>query len=724
MRRLAVAALASAAISASAGAREFWRFETAADLLAGETDGVSIGPEGQLRLAPALRTLHESEQPFVWAVARGGGGGAVAGGGAEGRLIRIRDGAAEVLAETGGVSIHALGVAADGTILFGTSPNGSVQRILPGGERAVLHDPEARYLWALAPEPGGSVLVATGMPGTLLRIGPAGDAETIFTTRDENITALHRSPDGTIHLGTEPSGIVFRIAPDGAAMALHDSPQDEIRALAVNARGEVFAAAVAGGGDEPGPAGDLPAPPDGPFPTAGVSAAGVSTATTFRALAGSPPPPPRAGNGAGHALWRIAPSGAAEAIWESATDRPLALALLRDERLLLGTGDRGRVYRITREGDLTLLLRMDSEQVTAALASGGSTLLGASNPGRVAELTAAPRTEGRYLSRVLDAGGAASFGRISWESRTPPGTAVTIETRSGNSGEPNDTWSDWRPAAADGPVGSPAARFLQWRAILRSDGSASPELVSLEAAYRRTNLAPRVTGITLHPPGIAFEELLNTQAPRLQGMEHQPETTAAARAGQNPGGLPAGSGRQLYRHGVRTATFAASDPNGDRLRYRISYRRAGEVAWRPLRAGLREPIVAWDTSQLPDGRYELRVEAGDEPDNPPGEALTGSRTSRPFAVDNTPPEIAGLEAAADGRVRFTASDAASPIRRASVSVNGETARVIRPVDGIADSRTEDYDAGLGDLPENARSVVVRVEDDLGNWVAREAPIGR
>lgn len=389
----------------------------------------------------------------------------------------------------------------------------------------------------------------------------------------------------------------------------------------------------------------------------------------------------------------------------------------------MGTGDRGRVYRISRDGDVTLLLRVDSEQVTAAVSEGGVTLLGASNPGRVLELAASPRTEGRYHSRVLDAGGAATFGRISWEVRTPPGSAVDIETRTGNSEEPDDTWSDWMAAAADAVIPSPAARYLQWRATLRSDGSSSPEMVSLEAAYLPVNLAPRVTRITLHRPGLAFEELINSSAPRVQGMRDRPEATEAARRGQTGSALPVGSGRQLYLHGVRTATFAAEDPNGDRLRYRVSYRRQGDVPWQTLRAGLSETIVAWDTSTMPDGRYELRVEAEDSPDNPPGEILTGERVSRPFTVDNTPPAISDLTVAADGTIRFRARDAGSPIRRAAVSVDGGPARVVRPVDGIADSASEDYDTRLPGFPEGAGSVVVKVEDDMGNSGAAEARVG-
>ncbi len=174
---------------------------------------------------------------------------------------------------------------------------------------------------------------------------------------------------------------------------------------------------------------------------------------------------------------------------------------------------------------------------------------------------------------------------------------------------------------------------------------------------------------------------------------------------------------------MRTASFRAEDPNGDRLRYRVSYRRQGDVPWQPLRSGLSETIVAWDTSTMPDGRYELRVEASDSPDNPPGESLAGNRISRPFTVDNTPPVITGLTVSADGAIRFQAQDGGSPIRRASITVDGGPARVVRPVDGIADSPNEDYDTRLPDFPEDAGSVVVKVEDDMGNRGAAEARVG-
>ena len=45
-RVLAALLAAAAAAAGFAGNRDFWRFETSEDFLAGESEGVSIGPEG------------------------------------------------------------------------------------------------------------------------------------------------------------------------------------------------------------------------------------------------------------------------------------------------------------------------------------------------------------------------------------------------------------------------------------------------------------------------------------------------------------------------------------------------------------------------------------------------------------------------------------------------------------------------------------------------------
>ena len=48
---------------------------------------------------------------------------------------------------------------------------------------------------------------------------------------------------------------------------------------------------------------------------------------------------------------------------------------------------------------------------------------------------------------------------------------VELQTRSGNTENPDETWSAWSGSLTDqkgGQVSSPTAKFLQWRAILKN----------------------------------------------------------------------------------------------------------------------------------------------------------------------------------------------------------------------------------------------------------------
>ena len=97
-------------------------------------------------------------------------------------------------------------------------------------------------------------------------------------------------------------------------------------------------------------------------------------------------------------------------------------------------------------------------------------------------------------------------------------------------------------------------------------------------------------------------------------------------------------------------------------------------------------MFAWDTATVPSGRYLLRVVASDAPGNPPALALTGSKDTGSFEVDNAPPRIkAALDAAVRGLIRVTVQDDASPVRRLEMSVDAGRWEDVHPEDGIADS---------------------------------------
>ncbi|HEU4401347.1 MAG TPA: hypothetical protein VFT43_04510, partial [Candidatus Polarisedimenticolia bacterium] len=71
-----------------------------------------------------------------------------------------------------------------------------------------------------------------------------------------------------------------------------------------------------------------------------------------------------------------------------------------------------------------------------------------------------------FLSRIFDAGSPARWVDLSPTAGVPEGTGLSIETRSGNTNPPDETWSDWAGLGTDNAISSPNAQFLQYRAAL------------------------------------------------------------------------------------------------------------------------------------------------------------------------------------------------------------------------------------------------------------------
>ena len=131
---------------------------------------------------------------------------------------------------------------------------------------------------------------------------------------------------------------------------------------------------------------------------------------------------------------------------------------------MVGTGNAGRVFLVNQNKTSTLLLSVEADQITAMQTGvGGAVLLATANPAKVYRLNRGRRTEGIYQSADQGYGDCFVLGAHPLEARVPSGTSITIQTRSGNSTEPDNTWSDWSARYTDGAgtqIASPRARFF------------------------------------------------------------------------------------------------------------------------------------------------------------------------------------------------------------------------------------------------------------------------
>jgi outer membrane protein assembly factor BamB len=723
-RIVAVLAVLTASTSPSrAAGPQFWRLEGARAFLEGEIERLSLDSDGHLRLGVAPRALFDPEAPNAWSVARDTRGVLYIGTGNDGRVLRIDGTKGSVLFDAEELEVHAVAVGPDGRIYAATSPDGAVYAIDTTGKATRFFDPADKYIWALAFDPKGVLYVATGAEGRVYRLTPDGKSEVALVSAETHILSLHADDRGHVYAGSAPEGIVYRIDAPGKAFVLVDSAYREIKALDVGADGSVYAAAFDGRTAEAAPRPPTPATP----PTGSANVVAEVTVSESYAVvppAGGPPvalatgTPEAAPTAPKGALLRIRPSGDVDTLWTSTEDAPHCAAVV-GPAVLVGTGNKGKVYRV-EDRRWALVATLPGQQVTAIVpASGGGAALVTSSPARVFALDGGLAAEGRFVSKVKDAETVSSWGRLSWEGTTPPGTEVRVQTRAGNTATPDSTWSDWSPPAtraAGEPIHSERARFLQLRITLAGRAGATPTVEAVSAAYQQRNLPPEVKSITVHPAGEVFQQPISVSGePEILGLDVDPLSDRAAARRPPAGSPPAVSfSRKLYQRGLRTFSWQAEDPNGDPLLYEVQCRAVGDERWRSLRSGLDEPVFTWDTAAAPNGRYVVRVIASDAPGNPPASALTGSKVSASFEVDNTPPAIvASLDPG--GHIRVTVRDDASRVRKLELSVDGGRWELVEPVDGIADSLEERYEITLPPAREAGPGIVVlRASDLLGN----------
>jgi sugar lactone lactonase YvrE len=731
--RLAIAAVVlCASVTLSGSTPTFWEVSTENDFLRGEIENLSIDSFGRLTLGPTATPMYETSAPFVWTTIAAPDGSVYAGSGNEGQVYRIDPaGKGSVFFDSEELEVHALAPAPNGGLYVGTSPNGKIYKLDAKGSGSVFFDPEDRYIWSLAVDKSGNVFAATGDKGVIYKITPDGKGTTFYATKATHAMTLAFDRDGMLLAGTESPGRVFRLDAAGKPFVLLDSSFNEIRTLRVDSRGNIYVAAASGRApSQPDRAPTPQAPPAGPPALTPNVSTEITVVSVGDAIVTPPPQggstPARGGGAPAGALFRILPDGAWDLLWESRVDTPYDVAVESDGTLLIATGNSGKIFRL--DGDPlqpTLIARANAQQVTGLLTqSEGRVLVATSNPGKVLRLAAARADRGTYTSDVRDAQTVALWGTIKWEATTPAGSRLEIVTRSGNTSTPDETWSDWSAAYNDregSTITSPRARYLQWRATLTAGKAEAPLLTSVTAAYLPRNLRPRVTSITVHPPGTVFQRPFPVD-PEIAGFEGDlPEK----RANQQSGSTSPSLGRRVYEKGLMTFVWRAEDDNNDELSYDVLYRREGETSWKLLKRAMSDQILVWDTTSVPNGRYTVRIVASDAPSNATSSALSGARESTAFAIDNVPPVITVTSVRRDNAratIAFDVRDANSSVQKVEFSLDGDRWQSVYPKDGIADSRFEQFELVLeGDAV--TRGVTLRATDALNNTASArgEAP---
>jgi WD40 repeat protein len=676
MKKLCFVFLFFACLLFAEGTRT-WKQSGYDDFERGTARGVAIRSTGQLELAPAFKAIYTSPSTFIWGIAADKDGVVYAATGAPARVYRITpDGKATVIFEPKELQVQAIALGRDGgdVIYAATSPDGKVYKLTrtaakSGGNAAAefsaqpFFDPKTKYIWDLALDPEGRLYIATGDNGEIYRVDKTGQGAVFFKSDEGHIRVLNFDPKGNLIAGSDGSGLIYRITPAGEGFVLYSAPRKEITALAVDAAGNIYASGT--GEKRAAPASSTPTNP----PPAAAQPAQPSGAPFIGTV-----------NLSGSEIYVIAPDGSPRKLWSSHEDIVYALAFDNAGRLIAGTGNKGRIYAIEKNGDFTDLVKASATEVMAFSKSpGGGLYCSTSNLGKVFLMSSAVDPEGTFESDVQDAKIFSRWGRVEVRGRGN----FELFARSGNVDNPDRNWSSWSRVDLnkDGRLDIPPARFIQWRAVLKP-ANPPTQLDEVGINYLPKNVAPVVEDVAVQ---------VGARYP-VQSHASSPDIVAANPGSPQPAAQPLPPA--IHDRSYIAVHWTAHDDNDDSLVFSLYYRGENERDWNLLKSGITDKYYSFDSGLLPDGAYQVKVVASDAPSHTPDEALTDEKESPRFDVDNTPPRIENLAARQEGQqihVTFHAADDYSAIKRAEYSVDAGDWQYLEPVGQLSDSKTENYD---------------------------------
>ncbi len=716
-RLIAIIGLASASVWAAGTTT--WEMTTWQDFLRGRLANISLSRDGQLRPAAPWKVAFEDGQSSIWSAVQAADGSLYLGTGHKGRVIRIApDGQATTIFTAPEPQVFALALDAQGVLYAGTSPDGKIYRI-ENGRGTEYFDPKERYIWSLTvgTKPG-TLYAGTGERGRVFHITGAGQGELYFDSAQSHITALTLDADQTLLAGSDPNGILYRIRAKDSAFVLYDAPLPEIRSIVLGPEGRIYLGAL--GGSVAKRAGAVGAAGT----SSGLTVVTAPMTITVEAQAGmelkpkteAPKLPVAAAPSVAtpqieisgvekSAIYRLNADNTVETLWSSKDENAYDL-LLSGGAITFSTDSTGRVYSLTDDRKVTLLDQTNRGDLVRLVKLRTGLAAISSTPGLVltqgdGPASTAPAT---YESPVHDAGVVARWGRLDWHGSG----ALKFWVRSGNSGRPDKTWSDWSAAlSTPGVAASPNARYVQWKAELGPTGMV--DTVSL--AYRPQNNAPTVKNINV------VSQLATT------GTAAKPQATPAGGAysitvtdtGDSGASSLSGTATQnAGRAGARqlVISWTAEDIDNDSLNFTLSFRGEDETQWKNLRTNFGETTFTIDGDALADGRYFFRVIASDRVSNTPADARDGELVSAPIRIDNTPPLVSIAREGEDVLVKAT--DATTALRRCEYSVNAGPWVLAEAEDGVTDSREETFRLRLNGFKTGENLLTVRVTDAAGN----------
>ena len=732
----------------AAGSRA-WVTSSRQDFESGTLDGVVVSSRGDIRLGLERKHIL-SPARMIWDALLAPNGELYLAGGDPTVLYKLQgDELKEVDTCHGDAALTAL-VWFDGALHAAAIPDGKIYRLEGTNFRLAAKLP-VPYIWSMSTD-GEALYAGTGPGGQVWRMKKGEKAKQYFNSGEFNCLAMSFDKKGRLIVGTSQEGLLLRVLADGRREVIHDFEEDEIKAIVPHKGGFIVAVNRL------------------KSKRSRVDMRGVQRTTDFDILSRSlnkrfgtnkPSngqksakedllPGGRRNNLKGGAVYHLLPEGRVDELFSHSTEYVLDIAMDDNEHLWVATGPKGRVFSVI-PGEIEFTQAdTEQEQAMALLKNKeGAWLVPTANFGGLMTIGPKKAETGIFYSRVFDGGFKSKWGRCHFECAGK----LSIFTRSGNTEEPDDSWSTWAKLVKESGsyVASPAGRYLQYRVSWDKEDPAAI-LSKLAIYFRTTNQKPKLLLNSVKEPRFGRKTIKAKGGKQKSTKKaNKKKEKAKPSADKGPADLSADLDLDLdfdlpplpplpdfldspssstslgakseaksssAPRGEIHLSWKGKDPDGDLLSYRVFCQGMEEKLWLELTEEdkpLTTSSFQWKTEMVADGRYRLKVLASDEQSNSAAYALQTSKVSEPFTVDNTRPKVEITKLNAQKlEVKGHVVDELSIITLLSYAIDGRRFKALVPSDGIFDFKKESFVIKLGDLKPGPHVIAIKAVDFAGN----------
>ncbi len=645
--------------------------ESFSDFQKGVFNGIVLKSKGQLLIGKNAKQIKGPLESFYLSAYKDKIS-LLLGTGHSGRVFSIKGKEIKKIMELKEPDIYAVLRKSNGKIYAASSPNGKIYSLNNDKKVDVFYKFKAQYIWDMKEDSKGNLVCATGNPGQVNLVNFDKQGKIIFKSQESHILSLHISKDNTIYAGGGEKGILYRIR-NKKVEVVFETPFKEIFSICEDNKGNIYFTA----GDK-----DFNKLKK-PSLSKNVQKGKLNNKEKLNMLFSNIY---NKRNIERSAVYCLSPKGNVEKIWHSSSEDALSLLFVKKENcVLLSTGGKGRVYKLSSKGDYSLYHEVESVQAYKLIGSetGEIYMLGNNAPA-ITNLNSGDMTSSYYLSEVFDLGVKSKLGRITWNC---PVGAVSVFVKAGNSKEVDNTWSNWSAPLQD-PLNS-KINFNNYRYVrLKINFSNSPKakgtiLDKIKFYYIQKNKKPKIENIST--TSLSQKDILKKTFKTL---------------------------RKNNKEKFIQINWIADDENDDELSFNLYLKDKKESKFFIVAKNIKEKKFLLDTRMYSDGIYQAKVEVSDILSNNISDVMKDELVSPYFYIDSTAPKL--LSSSIEGEyLKVIYKDDVSPINSLHYSYDGKSWFVVFPNDGIGDSLKEDFKIKLS--KGKSDYIFLKVQDEAGNF---------